>query len=399
MPSKWPTVEKPVPGRQAFSRSDPEAVLSQAAVLLILGAQARRDQDAFGARASAAGLAGFAEFWPDEDFALFERPRPGGPAGRVNVQRLREGLAHRFGDWIFPEKATSMDAVRSGTAAALPDLGQRAYDQATPDASAELMETCLNHPEELIRVAAAASYSGMSTESERLTEILANGCRSEDELVRGVAATALWYVSPGHVVLNSLRASAGRAASTGAGNTTILIHGTWAGRLPGITSLNPLWWEPGGDFHTYVLQNVRPDLYSQSDRFGWSGDYSDPARATAAAQLTTWVNAHNEQGLSLITHSHGGSVAMLATHVGLTIGELVLLSCPVHIPKYMPDFTRIGKGTVSIRVHLDLVILADRGGQKFKLSQIRENVLPVWFNHFATHDPAIWNQYNVKSML
>jgi hypothetical protein len=398
MPSKWPIVEAPVPGREAFFRADPEAVLSQAAVLLILGAQARRDEDTFGARASAAGQAGFAEFWPDEDFAIFERPRPGGLGGRVDVQRLRVGLAPRYGDWIFPERPRSADALRAGMAAALPDLGQRAYDQATPDASAELMEACLNHPEELVRVAAAASYSGMSTELERLTEILANGCRSEDELVRGVAATALWYVSPGHVVLNSLRASAGRAASTGAGNTTLLIHGTWAGRLPGITSPNPLWWEPGGDFHTYILQNVRPDLYSQLDRFGWSGDYSDSARAAAAVQLTTWVNSHNEQGLNLITHSHGGSVAMLATLGGLTIGELVLLSCPVHIPKYMPDFTRIGKA-VSIRVHLDLVILADRGGQKFKLSQIRENVLPVWFNHFATHDPATWNQYNVKSML
>jgi hypothetical protein len=398
MPSKWPTVEKPVPGRQAFSRSDPEAVLSQAAVLLILGAQARGDQDTFGARASVAGLAGFAEFWPDEDFALFERPRPGGPAGRVNVQRLREGLAHRFGDWIFPEKATTADVLRAGTAAALPNLAQRAYDQTTPDASAELMETCLKHPEELIRVAAAASYSDMSTETERLTEILADGCRSEDELVRGVAATALWYVSPEHVVLNSLRTREGRATSAGAGDTTLLVHGTWAGRVPGSSSTSPLWWEPGGDFHTHILQNVKPDLYSQPDRFGWSGDYSDSARAQAATQLTTWVIAHKDQGLNLITHSHGGSAAMMATLGGLTIGELVLLSCPVHIPKYIPDFTRIGKA-VSVRVHLDLVILADRGGQKFKLSQMQENVLPLWFDHFATHNPATWNKYNVKTML
>jgi hypothetical protein len=399
MPSKWPAVETPIPGREAFSRTEPQAILSQAAVLLILGAQARRDEDAFGAGAASAGVAGLAEFWPEEDFALFERPRQGAPVGRVDVQRLREGLA-RYGDWIFPDKPRSADALRSGIAAALPDLGQRAYNQETPDASAELMEACLNHPEELVRVASAASYFGMSTESQRLTDILATGCRSEDDLVRTVAATALWYASPNHVVLNSLRASAPRTASA-SGDTTLLVHGTWAGRVPGSTSPNPLWWEPGGDFHTHILQNVKPDLYSKPDRFGWSGDYYDGARALAGTQLTTWVNAHNDQGLDLITHSHGGSVAMLATHQSLTVGQLVLLSCPVHIPKYLPDFTRIGKGTVSIRVHIDLVILADRGGQKFKLSpsQIRENVLPVWFNHFATHDPATWNKYGVKSML
>ncbi len=89
---------------------------------------------------------------------------------------------------------------------------------------------------------------------------------------------------------------------------------------------------------------------------------------------------------------------MLASQAGLNIGELVLLSCPVHIPKYLPNFTRVTK-VVSIRVHLDLVILADGGGQRFQDPNIQENVLPVWFDHFATHDPDIWQQYDVPSML
>ena len=44
-------------------------------------------------------------------------------------------------------------------------------------------------------------------------------------------------------------------------------------------------------------------------------------------------------------------------------------------------------------------ILADRGGQRFRLPQIQENVLPIWFHHSATHDPNVWIQYNVPAML
>ncbi len=157
----------------------------------------------------------------------------------------------------------------------------------------------------------------------------------------------------------------------------------------------------GGDSHTYILQNVRPDLYKQPDRFGWSGGYSDAARNLAGEDLVQWVNQRREQGLDLITHSHGGNVAMQSTQVntGLTVGELILLSCPVHIPKYQPNFGMITKRAVSIRVHLDLVIPADRGGQRFSLPQITENVLPVWFDHSASHKPEIWQKYNVPAML
>jgi hypothetical protein len=54
---------------------------------------------------------------------------------------------------------------------------------------------------------------------------------------------------------------------------------------------------------------------------------------------------------------------------------------------------------VSIRVHLDLVILVDGGGQRFNPPQIEEHVLPIWFDHSATHDPANWQQYNVPAFL
>jgi hypothetical protein len=110
------------------------------------------------------------------------------------------------------------------------------------------------------------------------------------------------------------------------------------------------------------------------------------------------VAARGHAGLDLFTHSHGGSVAMLATHLGLDIGQLVLLSCPAHPLKYLPDFTRVNE-VLSIRVHLDLVILVDGGRQRFHHPQIGENVLPLWFRHSATHDPQVWQNQSVPTLL
>src|SRR5258708_13802072 len=93
MPSKWPRVENPVPGREAFSRTDPAAVLSQAAVLLSLGAQSRGDEETFAARARAAGLAENVEVLPAEDSALFGTPRLTAPPGRLYIHRVQKGPA------------------------------------------------------------------------------------------------------------------------------------------------------------------------------------------------------------------------------------------------------------------------------------------------------------------
>lgn len=54
---------------------------------------------------------------------------------------------------------------------------------------------------------------------------------------------------------------------------------------------------------------------------------------------------------------------------------------------------------VSIRVCLDLVILADGGGQRFNDPRIEENVLPLWFDHSRTHDPGTWQEHNVPALL
>ena len=270
------------------------------------------------------------------------------------------------------------------------DVAGRFQADPTHLRAAVLFEACLRHPEELVRVAAASAYLDLTTDPGPSLAELRKGVGSEDELTREVAATSLAHYSPEDPSLASLLAPGPSLEGGAPATTAALVHGTWA--------RGASWWQPTGAFHQYLLAAVRPDLYSAPDLFSWSGGYSDAARATGAIDLLGWVAGHNLNGLDVITHSHGGSVAMLATHGGLDVGELVLLSCPVHVPKYLPQFARVGT-VVSIRVRLDLVILADRGGQRFNHPQIAEHVLPIWFSHSATHDPAVWQKHNVPQFL
>jgi len=215
--------------------------------------------------------------------------------------------------------------------------------------------------------------------------------RSHDPLTREVAATALARVEPRHPVLAPLLEPRPRRSTRRRSRTSLLVHGTWA--------RTAAWWQPpNGDFWQYIHTNVDPNLYGAQDRFDWSGGYSVAARALGGARLNTWVQQHNLAGLDLFAHSHGGSVSMVASQAGTQVGRMILLSCPVHWPQYMPAFNRVNR-VISIRVHLDLVILADGGGQRFYDPRIEEHILPLWFDHSLSHDPATWQQHNVPAWL
>jgi len=276
-------------------------------------------------------------------------------------------------------------------ARALPRAARAFYRSASADTAAALLEVSLRHPHELVRVSAAASYFEVTASPVRAIRVLEHGVRSRDPLTRDVAAHALAHVDPGNPLLARLLASRTRRSTRRGSRTSLIVHGTWA--------RSSAWWQPpGGGFWRYVHDSVDASLYGAQDRFEWSGGYSDAARALGGADLRAWVQQHQLQGLDLFTHSHGGSVAMLANHAGTRVGRMVLLSCPVHWPKYTPAFGLAGS-VVSVRVRLDLVILADRGGQRFNDPRIREHVLPIWFDHFATHDPDVWRRHDVPAML
>lgn len=398
----YATVRSPVPGAQAFHSSDGAAILSQAAQLLMLGAQLRGETSVPPIQATLIAGPAQTESVPPEDVAALGLPSLPAAYGKIDVQRMRNNLALRYK--VPAPTSLSGEGEPALSSQVLSDIADRFYKQPDPLGAAELMEACLRHPDEIVRVAAASAYFDRSPEPQRLLRILRGGTKNLDPLIRTLAATSLARIAPEDASLDDLLKPGETGFATGAAShTTVLIHGTWA--------LNSPWWKPGGDFHAY-LTNVLPPLprmppappwsapYAAGDYYSWSGGYSDTARALAATDLVQWVNNHTAQGLDLVTHSHGGNVAMLATQPGMAISsrEMVLLSCPVHFPKYEPDFLKVQK-IVSIRVHLDLVVLADRGGQRFNDPHIQENVLPIWFDHFATHDPKVWSQYTVPAML
>jgi len=379
-------VDQPIPGPEAFRQTGTAAVESQAALLLLLGRQLRGDDQALAVRADAADMSGVIEALPADDLAQFPVPSLGPSRERVSVALVETRLAERYGARIV-RHATIPQEKRADV---LGDLAQTLFESPQPITAAQLMEASLRSPDELTRVAAAAAYFELSTRPKRLLSVLLRGTRSEDTLVQSVAATALARVAPEHARLRQMTRAKTVTSGGEASHSALLVHGTFA--------RNDEWWQPGGSFHSYLKNNVRPDLYAAADRFEWSGGYSDAARDLGARDLRTWVEDRNLQGLDLFGHSHGANVIMQAAKFGLSAGELVLLSCPVHVPKYLPDFARTTK-VVSIRVHLDLVILADFGGQRFRHPQIHENILPIWFDHGASHNPQVWRDNNVPAML
>lgn len=358
-------VTKPIPFPRAFGATSDAAILSQAAILLLMEPGLRRNRVMLSEYQSAR--------------RTLRVPAISATGRRVKVEEVESPLRLR----PLSSAREIIPARRFRRLAS--DFAKKPNHLA----AASLMEACLRHPHPLVRAAAALSYFGLTSEPSRLIGILEDCTQSDDDLVRAVAATGLARLAPESPRLSELSRKTTQATAGPSAHTSLLVHGTWAA--------NEQWWKPGGNFHSYLLNGIRPDLYANADAFSWSGIYSPAARAIAATEIQAWLGGHTIQNPYLLTHSHGGSVAMLATQNGLNTGPLVLLSCPVH-SIYMPDFARTGR-VVSIRVKLDLVILADGGGQKFNDPRIREKVLPIWFDHSATHDPAVWQRYNLRTVI
>jgi len=377
----------PIAGPEAFKDfEDPNHLHSQAATLLLIGSHLRGDVPAMQARIAATEPSRrAARPLPPEDINVLGFPRV-----RVSGDRFRTSELQRL------TGVRSMAAVRPRAEEirraplTIDACAKSFYKDSNSETAAALLEASLRHPNQLVRVAAASSYVDVAADPKPAIRILEDGLSSTNLLTRDVAAYALAHVDPKNPRLLELLRARKVPSRRKPSRTSTIIHGTWASGSP--------WWQPNGDFWTYIHNNVDPNLYGAADRFGWTGGYSDAARADAGTTLHDWVQQHNLDGLDLFTHSHGGNVAMLANHAGTRVGKMVLLSCPVHWPKYTPEFTLTQK-VVSIRVHLDLVILADRGGQRFSDPRIQEHVLPIWFDHFATHDKANWVKHNIPGML
>lgn len=380
-------ITEPILGPDCFGSTSLEALLSQSAVLLLLGSRLRGDHQAFSSESSAVPAH---SLWHSFSRELEQFPIP---AVATRIRRIPNRITRRYLGELSPEhfvddgSGLGFDAVSERL---LVELAKEAYASASHESVAHLLEASLLHSNQLVRVAAAIAYFELATHVESLIRELAIGTTALDPLVRNVAATGLARVLPTHPALQRLEQPDPGSETGERSNTSMFVHGTWA--------RGQSWWQPVGDFHAYIKGGVWNDLYAAPDRFDWSGGYSDAARSLAGQQLTDWIDQRNMAGIRLMAHSHGGNVSMLATHATGNVGKLVLLSCPAHEQKYLPNFAAT-PDVVSVRVKMDLVILADRGGQRFSVPGIRENVLPVWFDHSAPHDPDIWQKYNIQSML
>ena len=395
-PGRQRPTSQPIAGVAAFREvAEPSHVPSQAAILLLIGGHLRGDPAAVEARAEASGR------WrrPSPTARRFQAIPPGDlrrlgfPRLPAGAPRLRSEALQRAARVRFPRAPAPLPSRgETGQAArALRRVAGAFFRDASPETAGALVEVALRHPVELVRVAAATAYLPVSADPTPAIAILAHGTRSADPLTREVAATALARVEPGHPALARLLARRPRRSRRRRSRTSLIVHGTWA--------RTEAWWQPpSGDFWQYVQSDVDPGVYGAPDRFEWSGGYSAAARAVGGTQLDAWVRQHDLAGLDLFPHSHGGSVAMVANQAGMVVNRMILLSCPVHWADYTPAFDRVSR-VISIRVHLDLVILADGGGQRFYDPRIEEHVLPLWFDHSLTHDPATWQQYNVAGWL
>lgn len=382
---------EPIPGQDAFFQSSREADLSQAAVLASLGRLM-----------GAAWFGGGGD--PREQQARFVAGFPEGDFDRLGVPRVdplerkvspRDDLAIRSRMLQrMPRGLGERPQARAAEVRASADLF---YTQPEPQTALDLIGASLAHPSPHARAAAAWAYGTCLENPEPAVPILAEllqaatrRARDTDTLLQDMAATALAQLAPDHPELKRLARTRARPRGGRPSNTSLLIHGTFA--------KNNDWWQPGGDFHNYLLTQVSPDLYSASDRFDWSGGFSDSARDTAANDLIQWLANHGLATPRLYAHSHGGNAAMLATTRGLKVEKLVLLSCPAHPNKYLPNFANV-QDVISIRVHADVVIMIDGGDQKFDVPGITEHVLSVWVDHSATHKPRVWQTENVPGML
>ena len=118
----------------------------------------------------------------------------------------------------------------------------------------------------------------------------------------------------------------------------ILVHGTWA--------QEEVWYRPGGLFYDAVVRspyNTFDDIIS----FSWSGVLSHDARMQAGYELALEILSYDQ--VTIIAHSHGGNVAMIASQYlsywyeqgrisfpSYPIQALYLLGTPIQVASYAP---------------------------------------------------------------
>ncbi len=256
--------------------------------------------------------------------------------------------------------------------------------------AAALFEAAMRSPHPLVAVAGAAGARETTRLRKQIRETLVDGARSDDRLTARLAEATIGHIEPMEEIAD--RRVIARPTSKKRkrkSETAVITHGTFAADSD--------WYRPGGDFYVALAAN-RPDLHVHDQSFTWTGSYAHQARLADAELLEKWIG---DQGLSVpdfFGHSHGATVAHLATKRGVQFDRLVLMGWPVH-EKWFPDFSKVNR-IIDVRVRFDLVVLLDGGRQRFRTDQFNiEEHRNGWFNHSATRESDYWDDHDLWDVL
>ncbi len=265
-------------------------------------------------------------------------------------------------------------------------VAREIYERPSFEAGAALFEAALTSPHPLVAVAAAAGARESTRLRPKIREILERGVRSRDPLVSRLALTAVSQIGPMEPLAKRRLVERPKSRLRRRwSRTAVITHGTFAA--------NSSWYRPGGGFYR-ALDMKRPDLHLHDRSFRWTGAYSDMARRADARLLQQWITDQRLARPDLFAHSHGGTVAALATRGGTSFDRLVLMGWPVH-ERWFPDFGRVRR-IIDVRVRLDLVIMLDLGRQRFRTRQfVVEEHRNGWFDHSSTREPAYWDKHGL----
>ena len=361
----------PIPGPEAFEERSRDARLSQAAIVL------------------AAGAAVSGETYRLDTSSDLHLPRDLDRIERKRKMRVDQAVAPLDID-VSSHLAEPELRISAATSA---QITKRLIDRPQAVTAGALVEANLHSESKLVRTAAAAAALDTTGPREDVVARLVEGARSRDPLTRDLGRVGLARVDPQH---EALRHVVGRPAELSGtdrdSHTAVLTHGTFAARSR--------WWRPGGSFYEY-LGGLAPPLNMHDPSYQWTGLYSDGARQLAGQRMADWVVDQGLQRPDVFAHSHGGTVANLATVRGLELDRLVMLSWPVH-GEWFPDFALVNR-VIDIRVKWDLVIIADRGGQVYEPPAAHRHQVTShingWFDHSDTYDPAYWDRYGLPDEL
>lgn len=269
-------------------------------------------------------------------------------------------------------------------------LARELYRKPSFEVAAALFEAAIMSPHPLVAAAGAAGARETTRLRPRIRKTLEDAAKSRDRMVSRLALAAIGNIPPMESIVEKkvVKQPPSRKRRRES-NTAVITHGTFAA--------DARWYRPGGDFYV-ALKAKRPELDVHDRSFRWTGAYSDNARSADAELLRKWVSDQGLRVPDFFAHSHGGTVANLASQGGLQFDRLVLMGWPVH-RKWYPDFSKV-KRIIDVRVRMDLVVLLDGGDQRFRSNATNiEEHRNGWFDHGSTHDPTYWDDHGLWDVI